>query len=457
MIHHDRIKVLNTQPVRTDRHFVIYWMQASQRTEYNHALAYAVQKANELKKPLYVYFGITDNFPEANIRHYCFMLEGLNEVRIVLHEMDIPFVVRYESPETGIAELSHNAAIVITDRGYLRIQKQWRAYAAKKISCTLIQVESDVVVPVETTSKKEEYAARTIRPKIHKTLDDYLVPVSIPDTIIRADEFDIESFKIEDIDAALECLSIDTSVPTVNNFQGGQVQAEKKLDYFLQNGLPVYAGKHSDPNAAAESNLSPYLHFGHISPLHIALEILDSNADPENKGAFLEQLIVRRELSMNFVHYNSHYDSFTGLTDWAKHTLSAHKGDMREHIYTIQELEKAETHDEYWNASQQEMVMTGKMHNYMRMYWGKKIIEWSPDPEEAFKRALYLNNKYELDGRDPNGFTGVAWCFGKHDRPWSERRVFGTTRYMNDKGLKRKFDIEKYVMRINSIFPQSSK
>ncbi|MFC1729648.1 deoxyribodipyrimidine photo-lyase [candidate division KSB1 bacterium] len=449
MIHNDRIQSLNTKPVRTNKHFVIYWMQASQRTEYNHALAYAVQRANELKKPLYVYFGITDSFPDANIRHYRFMLQGLKEINNTLQGMSIPFVIRQESPETGIVQHAKHAALVVTDRGYLRIQKQWRSSAAKYLACPLIQIESDVIVPVETASPKEEYAARTIRPKITQLLDNYLVPVSIPHPAAQATQFDIESLDISSIDVVLDSLSVDTSVPAVDTFHGGPDHAKKALDLFIQQVLHSYAGKHNDPNGAAESNLSPYLHFGHISPLYIALKIVNANTAPENLIAFLEQLIIRRELSMNFVHYNPHYDAYEGLPDWAKKTLDAHKGDMREYLYTLQEFETAATHDEYWNAAQTEMVDTGKMHNYMRMYWSKKIIEWSPDPEKAFTRTLFLNNKYELDGRDPNGYAGVAWCFGKHDRPWSERPVFGTVRYMNAKGLERKFDIRLYVQRIN--------
>ena len=456
MIHNERIRILNLQPVRTNKHFVIYWMQASQRTEYNHALAHAVQKANELKKPLYVYFGITDSFPGANIRHYCFMLQGFKEIETVLHEMGIPFVVGYETPEKGIVKHAREAALVITDRGYLRVQKQWRAFAAEKLSCSLIQVESDVIVPVETTSPKEEYAARTIRPKINGHLDTFLVPVTSPDPEVQAAQFDVKSLDIDNIDSVLDLLSIDTSVPAVEPFHGGQAHAKKRLEHFIQYELHSYADKHNDVNAAAESDLSPYLHFGQISPLYIALEIRDAETAQENKDAFLEQLIIRRELSMNFVHYNTLYDAYEGLPDWAKKTLSIHKNDKRDYLYTLQELESAESHDEYWNSAQREMVYTGKMHNYMRMYWGKKILEWTGSPDEAFTRALFLNNKYELDGRDPNGFAGVAWCFGKHDRPWGERPVFGMVRYMNAKGLDRKFNMDMYVQRINRVRPISN-
>jgi deoxyribodipyrimidine photo-lyase len=198
--------------------------------------------------------------------------------------------------------------------------------------------------------------------------------------------------------------------------------------------------------------MSPYLHFGQISPLFIALQTHAAKGiKKQNKDAYLEELVVRRELSMNYCFYNPHYDSYSGLPDWAQKTLKAHRNDKREYIYSITELERARTHDPYWNAAQREMLLTGKMHNYMRMYWGKKILEWSATPEDAFKNALYLNNKYELDGRDPNSFTGVAWCFAKHDRPWNERAVFGTVRYMSSSGLERKFDMDAYVQKIEDL------
>jgi deoxyribodipyrimidine photo-lyase len=207
-----------------------------------------------------------------------------------------------------------------------------------------------------------------------------------------------------------------------------------------------YGQKGSDPGAHMVSDLSPYIHFGQISPVYIAREVIRCNK--AGKDAFLEELIVRRELSINYVYYNDFYAGYEALPAWARETLSAHKGDKRPYLYDLQSLERAETHDPYWNAAQAEMVRRGKMHGYMRMYWGKKILEWSPSPREAFSRALYLNNKYELDGRDPNGFAGVAWCFGKHDRAWPERPVFGKVRYMNAAGLERKFNMAAYVKSI---------
>lgn len=442
MIQKERIKVLNKKDIRKGA-YVLYWMQASQRAEYNHALEYAILKANELHQPVIVFFGITDQFPEANERHYFFMLEGLKQVRESLKKRGIQMVILHRSPEHGVLQLAKKASVTVVDRGYLRIQKAWREDASKKMECPLIQVETDVVVPVEETSPKEEYSAATIRSKIRRKLEAFLVPLKEHEPLIDSLSLDFDSFDIEDVEEAISQLRIDRSVKRVNSFRGGTKQAKSHLEIFLESKLDRFPELRNDPTLDYLSHMSPYLHFGEVSPLYIALEV--SKTKSPGVDAFLEELIVRRELSMNFVFYNQRYDAYEALPDWAKKSLKAHRKDKRSYVYSLKEFEMGTTHDPYWNAAQKEMVTKGKMHGYMRMYWGKKILEWSRSPEEGFKIALYLNNKYELDGRDPNGFTGVAWCFGKHDRPWGERSVFGNVRYMNDKGLKRKFDADRYV------------
>jgi len=444
-IQKERIKALNRKEIRKGG-CVLYWMQASQRAEYNHALEYAILKANELRQPLIVFFGITDRFPEANERHYTFMLEGLKEAKSSLEKRGIQMVLLHRSPEAGVLPLAKKSSLVVVDRGYLKIQKAWRDDASKKMDCPLIQVETDVVVPVEETSPKEEYAAATIRSKIKRKLNPFFVPLKEHEPVIDSLSLGFDSFDIEDLEKAISKLRLDRSVKKVDSFRGGVEEAKSHLEIFLESKLDRFAEFRNDPTIDYLSHLSPYLHFGQISPLYIALKVID--IDSRGKEAFLEELIVRRELSMNFVFYNEKYDSINSIPDWAKKTLKAHQKDKRSYVYSRKELETAKTHDPYWNAAQKEMVVKGKMHGYMRMYWGKKILEWSKTPEEAYGIALYLNNKYELDGRDPNGFTGVAWCFGKHDRPWGERPIFGTVRYMNDKGLRRKFDADKYVKMI---------
>jgi deoxyribodipyrimidine photo-lyase len=437
MIQKERIKFLNDKKFGNNK-YIIYWMQQSQRTDYNHALEYSISKSNKYEKPLIVYFGLTENFPNANIRHYKFMIEGLKEVKKTLENRRIKFLLKQKSPEKGAIELSENACTIITDRGYLKIQRVWRKKVAEKIKCPLIQIESDVVVPVEITSNKEEYSAATLRHKIKDKYDKFLIP------------FKKEKYKQSYVEKELGSIDIaeilkdkiNKSVKQVDNYIGGTNQAIKHLNLFLKEKIDNYPEKRNDPNLNFVSNLSPYLHFGQISPLKIALSVLEKKSTGQK--AFLDELIVRKELSINFVYYNPFYESYNCLPDWSKKTLKKHEKDKREYIYCLDELENAETHDPYWNAAQKQMIKEGKMHGYMRMYWGKKILEWSKKPEKAFETALYLNNKYELDGRDPNGYAGVAWCFGKHDRPWAKRPIFGNIRYMNANGLKRKFDIEKY-------------
>jgi len=447
MIQKERIKTLNNNPAVSGK-YVIYWMQASQRTECNHALQYAIKEANEKNIPIIVYFGLTDSYPEANRRHYYFMVEGLKEVAESLSGQGIKMVIEHKSPDEGITLFAKQASMVICDRGYLKIQRRWRDYVAKNIKCPLIQVEADIVVPVEEASLKEEYSAATFRPKIIKQLPKYLKKLDEQKPKIDSTEYDYPSIHISSIENTLADLKIDETVPEVVVLKGGTSHAKQHLQQFIDHKLPTYSKCHNDPNANCLSNMSPYLHFGQISPLYIALQVLNKSTLSES---YLEELIVRRELSINYAFYNEHYDSFIGLPKWAKNSLYKHKKNPREYIYTLDDFEKAGTHDPYWNAAQIEMLKTGKMHGYMRMYWGKKILEWSTTPEEAFSTAICLNNKYELDGRDANGYTGVAWCFGKHDRPWAERFVFGNIRYMNANGLKRKFDTDTYVDYIKHI------
>jgi deoxyribodipyrimidine photo-lyase len=448
VIQSERVKALNDSRIRRGR-YVLYWMQASQRAEYNHALEYAILQANDLGLPLVVFFGITDEFPGANKRHYFFMLEGLKEVKAALEARGATMLVLHRSPERGVVKIAQAAAMTVVDRGYLRIQREWRRFAAARIGCPLIQVESDVVVPVEVTSPKEEYAAATIRSKINTRIGEYLIPLKRGRVKRKLGGLDLDAFDIEDTPAAVERLKIDRNVGPVTGFRGGTSVAKRLLRGFIAKRLDDFDELRNDPTKAYTSDLSPYLHFGQVSPVYIGLKIREARST--GTAAYLEELIVRRELSMNFVYYNPDYDSYRAIPGWAKKTLAKHRNDRREYVYTLNEFENAMTHDPYWNAAQDEMRLKGKMHGYMRMYWGKKILEWARTPQHAFRIALHLNNKYELDGRDPNGFTGVAWCFGKHDRPWGEREIFGQVRYMNDKGLRRKFDADAYVDKVDKL------
>lgn len=451
MIHDDRIQVLNGEDARRGD-YVLYWMQRAQRASGNHALEVAIREANARGLPLLAVFGVTQRFPEGNARSYTFMLEGLRETQEALRHRGVRLIVRRQPPVDAVSALSADAALVVVDRGYLRIERRWRERAAERLPCRLVQVESDVVVPVETASDKEEYAAYTIRPRIHRHLDTFMV--GLEETPLERDSLDLgdEGVGLDDVAGLVDELRINRSAVGVATFQGGPSRALALLDDFIAHKLDGYAEGRSDPSEDALSHMSPYLHFGQISPLQIALRVRGADvAGEEDREAYLEELIVRRELSMNFCHYNAEYDALTCLPDWARETLEDHADDPRAYVYSEDELERGRTHDRYWNAAQREMAVTGKMHGYMRMYWGKKILEWTPDPAEAMRIALALNNRYELDGRDPNGFAGVAWCFGKHDRAWAEREVFGKVRYMSAGGLERKFDMDAYVSAVDGL------
>jgi deoxyribodipyrimidine photo-lyase len=446
MIENSRLQVYRSGAPASGR-YVLYWMQQAQRSRCNHALEWAVDVALACKLPLLVAFVLTDSFPEANCRHYAFMLEGLHDVADDLAQRGIAFTVHKGDPPAVVTALSQSAAMLVGDVGYLRIQRQWRESVAKQIRCPFTAVETDVVVPVTLASGKEEYAARTIRPKLNKLRERFLKPLlpSATDALLAFDEMTMMHAI-----PGLETLDLDRSVAPVSGFRGGQNAATSTLATFIRDKLPVYHIARNDPSERICSDMSPYLHFGQLSPLDVALQIQASGAPEAAIEAYLEELIVRRELSMNFVYFNPRYDSYEALPAWARKTLDLHRHDPRDTVYSRQALEHATTHDPYWNAAQTEMVTTGKMHNYMRMYWGKKVIEWSDSPEKAFDTLLYLNNKYELDGRDANSFTGIAWCFGKHDRPWKERPIFGTVRYMAASGLKRKFNIDAYCSRFSN-------
>ena len=447
MLHQERIQSLNDSEARSKSRYVLYWMQQAQRVRTNHALAHAIELANERGLPVVVGFGLMDDYPEANLRHYAFMLEGLAEVARELEQRRIRFVIRHGSPDRVALDLAEDAAIVVCDRGYLRHQRDWRETVAAEAGIPVVQVESDVVVPVEVASDKAEFGARTIRPKIERRLDDYLVALDEPKPAESALELELKSdFDPADVDGTLKKLKLDDRVGRVERFKGGASQARRRLERFIDEKLEGYADGRNEPVARQCSELSPYLHFGQISPLDLALAAKASKGvGKEDRASFLEELIVRRELAMNFVAFTADYDSFSMLPAWARKTMAEHEDDEREHLYSEKELEAGETHDPYWNAAMREMRVSGYMHNYMRMYWGKKIIEWSKSHEEAFATTLKLNNRWFLDGRDPASYANVGWLFGLHDRAWTERPVFGKLRYMNANGLKRKFDIDAYV------------
>jgi deoxyribodipyrimidine photo-lyase len=444
-----RIELLSREDAPRRGAYVLYWMQAAQREHHNPALELGIRMANELDQPLLVGFGLTDGFPEANLRHYRFMLQGLADVRRALAKRGIKLVVLRDPPDEVALRLGRNASQIVTDRGHTRVQRQWRNRVAEEANRPVIQVETNLIVPVDTASDKREYAARTLRGKVHKHLARFLHPLERTEPRKQSLPLHVTGVDVDDPDAACAGLKLDRSVPPVGRSRGGQTEARRVFGAFLDRRLAGYAAHRNQPQTDDVSCMSMYLHFGQVSPVWLALELRKTPGFEESRDAFMEELLVRRELAHNYTHFEPDYDRYEALPGWARTTLREHAKDRREPLYSPGRLEEAETHDPYWNAAMQEMRFTGYMHNYMRMYWGKKILEWSDSPENAFSTALALNNKYFIDGRDPNSYAGVAWVFGLHDRPWAERPIFGKVRYMAASGLRRKCDPEAYVRKVN--------
>ena len=430
----ERIHQLNARPFGPGS-YVLYWMQASQRAFWNPALEFAVDLADELKLPLLVAFGLTPYYPEANLRHYAWMLEGLRETAQALRERGIGFILRFKHPPDLALELASSAAAVVADRGYLRHQRAWRRYLAEQALCAVIEVEGDAVVPVETAYPRQAVRASVLRRRIQPLLPRFLQPLHERAPRIKAN-FAEPSLDPTHPEKIISLLDVDRTVGPVE-LPAGTGAARGQLRRFLEESLPWYGDFRSNPRRDVTSGLSPYLHFGQISPVEVAWEV--SCVGGPGASAFLEELAVRRELALNFVWYNPDYDRWEGLPRWARETLQAHVADPRPALYALEDLEAARTDDPVWNAAQSTLVRTGRMHNYLRMYWGKRLLVWTARPEEALRVGLYLNNKYALDGRDANSYAGVGWCLGLHDRPFPERPIFGRVRSMTPEGMRRKF------------------
>lgn len=448
----NRVLHLISSSVVKNTDYVLYFLQQAQRYEYNHALAFAIEQANALELPLLVYFGLTSNFPEANLRHYTFMAEGLIELSEKFQNEGIHFEIIYDEPDHGILPFLEKARVVVMDIGYTRIQRIWRRNVYHEIvnnfpQIDLYSVESDSIVPVKTASDKEEYGAYTIRRKLHNHLPNFDIKCKIP-PLKNQIKYEIPLSR-KTVIALLTPLSLNIDIFPSPTYHGGYTEAKKRISKFIENQLCKYLDS-NDPSNDLTSKMSMYLHFGQISSLEIFHMIQESKVELAVKDAYVEQLFVRRELAHNYIFYNQKYDQFDGITEsWAYRTMEEHLQDFSDYIYDRNDYIHFKTHDPYFNAAMKEMVYTGYMHNYMRMYWAKKIIEWSSSYEEAYEIIKTLNNTYFIDGRDALSFTGIAWCFGKHDRAWTERPILGKLRYMNAAGLERKFNINKYVEQMN--------
>jgi len=440
-----RVSVRRKEALNPEGACVVYWMQRAQRGVDNPALDVAVQAGNALNKPVVVFFAPVPFYPRANLRHYRFLAEGIPDIAVALEKRDIGFVLR-RYPDHSLMRFCEEVrpSLVVGDENPLREAEAWRQTASAELRFPLWTVDADVIVPSRLLGKAQ-YAARIIRPRLNAHLKHFLVCSHNPKAKVKwkkprglaalPAEFNIT-----------EGWKIDRSVEPVHNLPGGTREGMRLLKLFVKRKLSHYDERRNHPELDGTSGLSPYLHFGHISPVTVALAVQNAHAAASEKAAFLDQLITWRELAVNFVKFNSEYDSFECAEPWAHRSLAKHLKDRRPVRYTERQLENAETHDPLWNAAQKQMVTGGWMHNYVRMYWGKKILEWSRTPAEAYQIAVNLNDKYEMDGRDPNGYAGIAWSIvGKFDRPWTERPIFGQIRYMSLESTGRKFDSKRYI------------
>ena len=446
-----RVTVRRGGEVRDEARCVVYWMQRAQRALDNPALEVAIAAGNVLGLPVVAYFSVIANYPNANLRHYHFLQQGLPDVAEGLAERGVGFVVRRpvdgHTLEAFLEEVE--AAMVVGDENVCREPERWRKVLAGKLRVPFWTVDADVVVP-SGIFNRSFVLLHHFRAKLQAQFGEWLVPLERVEPICRWKPWKT----IESYDSALDITAgfnkLDRSVGPVDTFVGGTKAALTRLKEFTDTQLRDYDEKRNHPETRGTSQMSPYLHFGHISPLTIALAVkaceMRGSATKEVCDKYLDELIGWRELAVLFVRHNPNYDNWECAEPWARKTLLAHAGDVRPWSYTLAQLERAETHDELWNASQRQMVRDGWMHNYMRMYWGKKILEWAPDVGTAFQWAVTLNDKYELDGRDPNGYAGIAWAMvGKHDRPWFDRPVFGLIRYMAGGSTGKKFDSKRYI------------
>jgi deoxyribodipyrimidine photo-lyase len=442
MVNPKRVRVL--QQGKAAPGPVLYWMSRDQRVQDNWALLFAQELALQRRAPLVVAFCLVRGFLGATRRQYRFMLQGLAEVEESLAAKGIPFCLLTGAPQEELPALvrKHSIGQLVTDFDPLRIRREWKAAVGKRIHIPFYEVDAHNIVPCWQASPKTEWGAYTLRPKIQRALPEFLE--RFPP--LRKHPFAWAETVPVDWERAAGFPDVNEGVTAVDWLEPGEKAARRMLRRFLEAKLADYPDKRNDPNQDGQSHLSPYLHFGQIAAQRVALELEESSAPRLASAAFLEELIVRRELSDNFCFYNPHYDSVAGFPPWAQTTLGAHRRDPRPYLYSREELERAETHDDLWNAAQLEMVQRGKMHGYLRMYWAKKILEWTETPEQALEIAIALNDKYELDGRDPNGYAGIAWSIGGvHDRAWGDRPVFGKIRYMSYNGSKGKFDVRAYV------------
>lgn len=440
---------------------VLYWCSRDQRVADNWALIHACETAAETGAPVAVVFSLVTKFLGAGARQFGFMLRGLREMEAALAAKKITFVLLEGDPAETIPAFAAeiDAGLIVTDQSPLRLGREWRSAVAKAAKCPVHEVDAHNVVPVWEASPKLEVGARTLRGKLAKLYPTFLTDFpEIPAVKAQWTAAAAAAVKVKgpiDWDKIIAgAVEAGKAVPEVAWAVPGEKAAAVTLEHFLGRRLKLYEHRNDPAKPQALSGLSPYLHFGQISGQRCALEAKKyTKSASKAVEVFFEELVVRRELADNFCWYSPEYDTLEGQKyDWAKDTLRLHASDKRDHVYTLEQFEAGKTHDKLWNAAQLEMVHGGKMHGFMRMYWAKKILEWTASPEQALEFAIHLNDKYQLDGRDPSGYVGCAWSIvGVHDQGWKERPVFGKIRYMAYSGCEKKFKIPDYIARVNEL------
>jgi deoxyribodipyrimidine photo-lyase len=446
------VRILNHAAPRLPARYLLHWIQATRRVESNPALEFAIRLANQLDLPVLCYEELDCAWPHASDRWFTFALEGVPETQRRLRKLGLGYVFRLRrkraDPGDCLNRLAREAAAVVTDDYPTGITARNTAEVPARLAIPCYAVDASCIVPMSLFPKRE-YAAYTLRPKLKKLLPRFLRSFELPQPARRwrgaPPELHTE-VKQNGISALVASCQIDHRVPPSVDFRGGRSAAEARLDHFLHHNLSRYARYAREPSARATSELSPYLVFGYIGALEVALRVGEYASEHKLIAEeFLEELIVRRELAFNFACHAQPPDSLEHLPDWAQATLDRHARDRRDPVYTSADFAHARTHDALWNATQKELLRRGKIHGYYRMYWGKKIIEWSPTPGQALRTMVALHDRYALDGRDPNTYANILWCFGLHDRPWAERPILGTVRCMSLAGMRRKTGVDAYI------------
>ena len=463
-----RIHAAEEPKPRTDGELVLYWMQTTQRVQHNFALEFAIEQANRLRLPVLVYHGLRHDYPWANDRIHTFILETVVDLYKDFEARGIQYVFYLErtgddaearrgaGKPSPLVELARRAALVTTDFfPTFIVPRQIKALRAK-VDTPILAVDSATVVPMKHFDR-EHATAVGFRPRLMAALPEYLRPLrAVEPQVRRRTEvpFDPINPTPDDIPALVASCDIDHDVPPARTLRGGPAAARRRLDHFIERGLPRYEEDRGDPNEDATSMLSPYLHFGNISPHEVVLQTRE--AGPAAQFAkFQDELLTWREISHNFVYHNRRHRTVDSIPGWAREELQKGEADPRPVLYSEEEMELGHTGDELWNAAQRAYLVDGWMHNSLRMLWGKAVLQWTRNAEEALRVLEHFNNKYSLDGRDPNSYGGIHWIFGKFDRPFYRRPIYGTVRFQSLKAAAKKFNVPRYLKQYPALSPRT--